>query len=280
MNGPTRPEMDVDSIRTQLRVELKEQLGPWVRRQFYIIVLVGGVLGALGIPVVVRLAVGDLVTAELQSSKEDLSAIRAEALDAATDAMVAAEKARMFTDDATKELEEARESINVAIAEADAAAALAQQAAEQAGEALKTAEEAGQLVNAIPNTSPDVLTGNDKAALRVRQEAVRTNDSVPGRDSKYVELYFYLDVDSEKADHPKSRIIAHVDKVEYIFDERWFKPPVRTSTERFEDFEYSTRVWGPTRVKAAIYLTDPPEILVREGLMNLNETTFLKPSAN
>lgn len=148
-------------------------------------------------------------------------------------------------------------------------------ATKSVGNAVKPDE--AQLEEEI-DTSPDLLTDNDKAALRVRQIATPTDYNV--RDREYVALTYSLDVDEHMADNPKSRIIAHVEKVEYAFDKRWFNPPVRTRTNKLQDFRYIVRVWGSTKVKVAIYLTNPTEILLREGYMDLHATTFLESTTN
>ena len=61
--------------------------------------------------------------------------------------------------------------------------------------------------------------------------------------------------------------------VDYVFDERWFKPNRRPGRAD-AGFSYSIRVWGVTNVRTEIRVGESDAIpkITRDGLMSLTQT--------
>jgi hypothetical protein len=68
--------------------------------------------------------------------------------------------------------------------------------------------------------------------------------------------------------------LPEVFRVVYRFNEKWFSVPDVPIVNVADQFKYTVRVWGVTKVSACIYLVDASTVpIVRGGLMNLSSET-------
>lgn len=95
-------------------------------------------------------------------------------------------------------------------------------------------------------------------------------------DTKFTELSFSVFVDENKAKHSKKEVFAYIDKVVYVFDDKWFRPAARERTRPSDGFLLKIKVWGSTKVIVEIHLDSPRTVLTQQGYMNLSETIYFK----
>jgi pYEATS domain-containing protein involved in immunity len=117
------------------------------------------------------------------------------------------------------------------------------------------------------------LTDEEKNSILVKQVPRRIGEEL-------VELTFSIDVEVNGRFNRDSamNIMNKIDKVVYHLDERWFKAPSVVQVNKLENFKMGIRVWGRTKVKVEIYVNGEESPIIREGFMNLNDTTFFKKS--
>ncbi len=57
----------------------------------------------------------------------------------------------------------------------------------------------------------------------------------------------------------------------YVFDDRWYSNPSKTSVNRENSFKMSVNVWGVTNVKVDIHIRGIKTAIRRERFMSLHE---------
>lgn len=176
----------------------------------------------------------------------------------------------------TRAIDEAKGASELALQAAKAA----DEAREMAGTAKKAADAVSEQLSVQIAGARDELGAEDLQAIYIRQIAWKTNDTVPSRPgTKFTELSFSVYVDEDKAKHSKEQILAHINKVVYILDNRWFKPAERERSRPSNGFLLKIKVWGTTKVVVELHLDSPKIVLTRQGHMNLGETTYFKSGA-
>lgn len=289
MAGAKIPEDEIEYAMKRIRVELKEELDTWVKKRFAFIAVIVAIISIFGPITLVKVFVGDEVNTELAFLKNDIIKVQMNAAKAVIQAQEAAETA---TESTKKSVEEARDAVQKAVSDAEAATKIAKDKARAAGAAAeKTSAELDRLRDRMAQTtgrreiSSLRLTEGDKAAILVRQIPRKTGEKT-SQGNEWVELDFKLEIDASKTNRSSKEILNQVIKVEYGFDERWFRPPVRTAINPANGFEYSMRVWGATEVKAVVHISLPDEKgltaerrtekIAFEGRMNLDNRVTLK----
>lgn len=300
-DGKATPESKDHSSLSQVRGELKDQLGKWLHLQFYGLILAGAVAAYFGITAIVRDQVTDLVRRELERTKENINEMRNQASEATMEAVRAADRAIARVELADEEIANMRKRMAAAIEDVDRAAKDASMAAitareevavavAEAARASQEAERASQIARAAAAQSrevlatagkiqgqfeaeraPQLMSENDRRALRIRQTVERLPELASGQKTWRL-VTFSLEIDAETADSAESELLARVERVDYIFDERWFAEPIKSVTSAASRFSHSIRVFGATTVRAVIYLKDPPTTVEREGVMKLFAT--------
>lgn len=287
-------EDEVEYVKKRIWVELKDELDTWVKKRFSWIAFIVAFISIFGPLTVVKMFVGDEVNTELASWRKDIIKVQVDAEKAVIRAQEAAETATESTAEAVKTAEvsvqkavsAAEAATNIAIDKASAAESAAKEAlAELDRLRASMAQTTGRLLERRGEISSIRLTEGDKAAILVRQIPRKTGDKT-SQGNEWVELDFKLEIDASKTNRSSNEILNQVVKVEYGFDERWFKPPVRTAINPANGFEYSMRVWGVTQVKAVVYISLPDEKgstaerrtekIVFEGWMKLDGRGSLK----
>ncbi len=267
MAGAKIPEDEVEYVKKRIGVELKEELDVWVKRKFSFVAIFVAIVSIFGPITLVNVFVGDEVKSELASWEKDIIKVQTDAKDASIQAQVAA---KIATESTKKSVEAARDAVQKAVSDAKAAtkaakdkARAAEAAAEKALAELNKlqasmAQTTGRLLERRGEISSLALTESDKAAILVRQIPRKTGEKT-SQGAEWVELVFKLEIDASKTNRSSKEILNQVVKVEYGFNERWFKPPVRTAINPANGFEYSIRVWGVTTVKAVVHISLPDE---------------------
>ncbi len=316
-------EDEVEYVKKRIWVELKDELDTWVKKRFSWIAFIVAFISIFGPLTVVKMFVGDEVNTELASWRKDIIKVQVDAEKAVIRAQKAAETAtestaeavktaqgavqkavsgaeaaiKTATESATGAVKAAEVSVQKAVSAAEAATNIAIDKASAAESAAKEAlaeldrlrasmaQTTGRLLERRGEISSIRLTEGDKAAILVRQIPRKTGDKT-SQGNEWVELDFKLEIDASKTNRSSNEILNQVVKVEYGFDERWFKPPVRTAINPANGFEYSMRVWGVTQVKAVVYISLPDEKgstaerrtekIVFEGWMKLDGRGSLK----
>ena len=240
--------------------------------------------------------------AQAQEAANAATALTTKSVNEANDAVQKAvaqaqEAADAATALTTKSVNEANDAVLNAVSEAELATDIAKDKARDAEAAAEMAlaeldrlrdnmaQTTGRLLEERGGISSLALTEGDKEAIVVRQIPRKTGEKTE-RGIDWVELVFKLEIAASNTDHSSKEILNQVAKVEYHFNERWFKPPVRTAINPGNEFEYSMRVWGVTMVKAVVHISLPAEKgfnlerrtekIVFEGLMNLREEGTLR----
>ncbi len=258
MAGAKIPEDEVEYAIKRIRVELKEELDAWVKKKFSFVAFIVAIVSIFGPITLVKVFVGDEVNSELESWKNDIIKVQMNAEKASIQAEEAAKIATESTKKSLAELARLRASM---------------------------AQTTGRLLERRGEISSLGLTEGDKAAILVRQIPRKTGEKT-SQGNEWVELDFKLEIDASKTNRSSKEILNQVVKVEYSFDERWFRPPVRTAINPANGFEYSMRVWGVTEVKAVVHISLPDEKgstaerrtekIAFEGRMNLDKRGTLK----
>ncbi len=164
-----------------------------------------------------------------------------------------------------------------AIDETKEASKVAREAAKAADDAMTMAKKAADAVSEQRPVERAGLGADDMQAIYIKQIARKTNDTVSGRPgTKFTELSFSVDVDEDKTKRSKEEILAYINRVVYVFDDRWFTPAERESKTPSNGFLRKIRVWGSTKVVVEIHLDSPRKVLTRKGYMELGKTTYFK----
>lgn len=304
-------------LRSRLEVELIDKLIARVTTIMIVAAAVGSLITYFGLRNIVHEFVDTEVTKQVAAKQQLIDDYGALAAQALKDATVAGAEANATQKRVAELSGEAAGILKAAVktgGDADIALKTALQSSKEAGEALATAQAAlnaatqearkaemrwtqqfavlfdrdGILKTEItrsgysgtpPPPMDPALSDADRKAIVVRQDRRETGEQTPdGR--KLIELSYSVGVNPAYKAKPASQILAQIDKVEYGFDERWFDPATHTVTTPANGFRYSTRVWGITRVKAVIYLKNPPDLLLFAGSMNLTSPTQLAATGN
>jgi|GEM_PF-6199783 len=264
-------------IRNRLEVELIDKLTARASWGIGILgTLVAG-LGFAGANVIIQQTVTSEVRQAIESEKENIGRFRSLVTDSLKEAAAVGAQAKATlakVEEASTEAQETLEKVRATMEAANQRAIeitqrwtidLSKPFDRDTG-VLKDTAITDQALTSV--SSNGALTETDKRAIIIRQSPRDTGETTPdGR--KIVELTFSLDVDTGTGNKSKTQIMAQVEKVEYGFDERWFEPATKIVESSINDFRYRINVWGITRVKAAVYLKNPPELLLFGGSMNL-----------
>ncbi|TIL33921.1 hypothetical protein [Mesorhizobium sp.] len=114
-----------------------------------------------------------------------------------------------------------------------------------------------------------VKVGQLNQILRVEQTAAKVTGLDAGGTRQSYDVTFRLC--SFIDDSCGTQRLAEVFRVVYRFNERWFSVPDVSIVNVADQFKYTVRVWGVTKVSACIYLVDAPTVpIVRGALMNLS----------
>ena len=310
-----KTNQDTDSLHRQLRGELKDELEKWsqdrisakhatftlysglVNLGFALLTAAIAIFSVVGIPAMVDKAVEPRVEHRLKekaetwknweellkSSYSRVAQAEATAVEAATTAKVRTDLAVAHADKATKDAEDA---INRAKVETDKATAQAQHASKSAELAANAADAASARLllheapqERVPSEQASAIGAADKSAVWIKQEARKTAQPVRENDtSVYTELTFSVYIDTSHTALPPTVILSEIERVVYKFNSRWFNPSEQIVKSPADNFSYSIRVWGATSVTAEIYFKGVAKPVIRSGFMDLNNTTFFKPT--
>ncbi len=121
------------------------------------------------------------------------------------------------------------------------------------------------------NAELNALTEIDLAAIQIKQVPTKLAKSSESNKQWY-RLSFSVVVEDAK----HKCLLDKIERVAYLMDKRWWtRKNEFVRYDRGNNFEFRTKVWGVTRVKARIFLSGHDTVL-REGRMNLREVSFFR----
>lgn len=122
----------------------------------------------------------------------------------------------------------------------------------------------------------DTLSAADIGAIYVRVDSPETGK----RDAQGRKLYavtLTIHVDRNKTEEEETQVLSHIVNVDYGLDHPTIPKPVdQPPAGLINNFKYVVQMWGAIKVKAAIRITNPDTVIIREGQMVLGGTAELR----
>ena len=102
--------------------------------------------------------------------------------------------------------------------------------------------------------------------VQIKQESVegKTTTNSEGKRRQWYTITYQV---VAKDDSIRAKVLDSIEKVVYVFRERWYTNPRRVSFERSDNFRYSINVWGVTSVKFEIHIKGTKDILTQSSYM-------------